>query len=218
MANPYHTLLAKVTDGWTGSVVVVVGLDVITVSPRPRTSALRVMERLVYEMRRRTGGAFVAYVNDSGRFRCTLPATFDLVATGTTEARLGLSGSSAGTAVTFPNPIPSAILPAYGVHLKSAVVKLDKGAALLGGGGLGFVKGRGSVRGRLTLYDTLVNTSTFADTLADGGTFDVGLMRTDNATDVMTVERVRIRTAQVQRWGRLGSSGRVRCAVDGVSA
>lgn len=217
MANPYHTLLAKVTDGWTGAVAIIHGALLIEVVPRSRTSALRVMERLVYEVRRTAGAAFVAYVDDAGRFRCSMAASFELAATGTTQARLGLAGSLTGTAVTFPDPIPSAILPAYGAKLKSSVVKLDKGSSLLGGG-FGFNKGRGKVRGRLTLYDTLVNTSTFADTLADGGTFDVGLMRTDNATNVMTVERVRIRTSRVQRWGRLGSSGRVRCSVEGVSA
>ena len=218
MSNPYHALLAKVTDGWTGAVSVIVGSVFATVSPRPRTSALRVMERLVYEARRVHGAAFVAYVNDSGKFRATMSPSFQLAATGTSQARLGLTGSLTGTSITFPDVIPSAILPAYGAFLKSAVLKIDRGKPLLGGGGLGFTKGQGSVRGRLTLYDTLVNTSTFADTLADGGTFDVGIMRTDNATNVMTVERVRIRTSRVQRWGRLGSSGRVRCAVDSVSS
>jgi hypothetical protein len=217
MANNYYSLLAKVTDGWTGAVSVVVGSVFATVSPRSRTSALRVMELLVYEARRVHGASFVAYVDDAGRFRCTMSPSFQLAATGTTQARLGLTGTVTGTAVTFPNPVPSAILPAYGAKLITSVVKLDKGASLLGGG-FGFNKGRGKVRGRLTLYDTLANTSTFADTFADGGTFDVGLMRTDNATNVMTVERIRIRTSRVQRWGRLGSSGSVHCSVESVSA
>ena len=218
MANNYHAVISKVTDGWTGSLVLVIGTTFATVTPRGRTSALKVMERMVYEARRVYGASFSAYVNDSSKFVVEMPPTnFDVSASGTTQARLGLTGTLTGaTSYTFPVAIPSMLLPAYGAKLRTPVIRMDKGSALLAGG-LGFNKGPGDVRGRLELFDTLANSSTFADTLADGGTYDVGIMRTDDATNVMTVERVRIRTSAVQRWGRLGSSGRVVCSVSGVS-
>jgi len=218
MANNYYSLLAKVVDGWTGTLSVTIGSAVATVTPRPRTSALRVLERMVYEARRVHGAAFVAYVDSDSKFVVEMPSTFAIAATGTTDTKTGLTlilhGSSS---YTFPTAIPSALLPAYGAKLRTPFLKVGRGRTTYSGG-TGFTLGPDKVAGNLTLFDTLVNSSTFADTLADGGTFDVGIMRTDNATNVMTVERVRIRTSRVQRWGRLGSSGRVRCAVDSVSS
>ena len=217
MANNYYSLLAKVTDGWTGTLTVTVGSAVATVTPRPRTSALKVLERMVYEARRVHGASFVAYVNSASKFYVEMPATFAIAATDTTATKTGLTANQSGaSSYTFPTAIPSALLPAYGAKLITPVIKLDRGSSLLAGG-LGFTKGYANVMGRLNLYDTLANSSTFADTLADGGTFDVGIMRTDDSTDIMNVERVRIRTAAVRRWGRLGSSGNVSCSVQGVS-
>tara|TARA_R100000808_G_C2137881_1_gene145951 strand:+ start:129 stop:794 length:666 start_codon:yes stop_codon:yes gene_type:complete len=220
MANNYYSLLAKVTDGWTGTLTVTVGSVVATVTPRPRTSALRVLERMVYEARRVHGASFVAYVVSafgSPKFYVEMPSTFSIAATGTTDNKTGLTSNQSGaSSYTFPDIISSALLPAYGAKLMTPVVKLDRGSSLLAGG-LGFAKGYANVMGRLNLYDTLANSSTFADTLADGGTFDVGIMRTDDSTDIMSVERVRIRTSSVRRWGRLGSSGTVTCSVQGVS-
>jgi len=218
MANNYYSLLAKVVDGWTGTLTVTIGAAVATVTPRARTSALRVLERMVYEARRVHGEAFVAYVDSASKFVVEMPSTFAIAATGTTATKTGLTANQSGaSSYTFPTAIPSAILPAYGAQLRTKVVSLKKGSTLLAGG-FGFTGGPSKDRGRLTLYDTLANNSTTADTLADGGTFDVGIMRTDNATNVMVVERVRIRTASVQRWSDLGSSGRVVCTVQGVSA
>tara|TARA_Y100001963_G_scaffold155044_1_gene245168 strand:+ start:4097 stop:4753 length:657 start_codon:yes stop_codon:yes gene_type:complete len=218
MANNYYSLLAKVTDGWTGTLTVTVGSTTATVTPRARTSALKVLERMVYEARRVHGASFVAYVNSASKFYVEMPSTFAIAATGTTAANTGLTANQSGSsAYTFPTAIPSTLLPAYGARMRSPVVGATKGSALLAGG-YGFTKGALKLTGRLTLYDTLANSSTFADTLAAGGVYDIGIMRTNNSTDVMTVERFIIRTSMVGRWGRLGSSGRVVCAVQGVSA
>jgi len=218
VANPYYSLLAKVVDGWTGTLTVTIGAAVATVTPRPRTSALRVLERMVYEARRVHGAAFIAYVDSASKFVVEMPSTFAIAATGTTDTKTGLTANQSGSSsYTFPTAIPSALLPAYGAQLRLEVIGAKRGSTLLSGG-FGFTGGSKKIAGRLILYDTLANDSTVADTLADGGTFDVGIMRTDNATNVMTVERVRIRTASVQRWSVLGSSGRVICRVEAVSA
>jgi len=218
MANNFYSLLAKVDDGWTGAITVTVGATVATVTPRSRTSALRVLERLVYEARRVHGASFVAYVTSGSKFVVEMPATFAIAATLTTATKTGLTADQSGaSSYTFPTAIPDAMVPRYGSQLRTGLLGADKGSALLAGG-LGFSTGRARIAGRLAIYDTLATSSTFADTLADGGTYDVGVMRTDNATNVMTVERVRIRTASVQRWSDLGDSGRVVCGVQGVSA
>ena len=218
MANNFYSLLAKVSDGWTGVITVTVGATVATITPRSRTSALRVIERLVYEARRVHGASFVAYVTSGSKFVVEMPSTFAIAATLTTATKTGLSADQSGaSSYTFPTAIPDAMVPRYGSQLRTRMLGADRGSALLSGG-LGFVKGRSRVAGRLTMYDTLATSSTFADTLADGGTYDVGVMRTDDATDVMTVERVLVRTASVQRWSDLGDSGRVVCGVQGVSA
>ncbi len=218
MANNYYSLLAKVVDGWTGSLTVTVGAAVATVTPRPRTSALRVLERMVYEARRVHGAVFVAYVDSASKFFVFMPATFAIAATGTTAAKTGLTANQSGaSSYTFPTAIPSALLPAYGAQLRSSLIGVETGASLLSGG-LGFGGGPKKIAGTLSLYDTLANSTTLADTLADGGTFDVGVMRTGDATNVMTVERVIVRTSSVQRWSELGNSGRVVCAVQGVAA
>jgi len=218
MANNYYSLLAKVVDGWTGTLTVTIGAVVATVTPRPRTSALRVLERMVYEARRVHGAAFVAYVDSASKFVVEMPSTFAIAATGTTDTKTGLTADQSGSSsYTFPTAIPSALLPAYGAKLRSKLLGRKKGSSLLAGG-FGFTKGAQKVTGILSLFDTLPNSTTFADTLADGGTFDVGIMRTDNVTNVMTVERVRIRTSSVQRWSELGDSGRVLCSIQGVSA
>lgn len=222
MANNFYSLLAKVVDGWTGTLTVTRGSDVATVTPRPRTSALRVLERMVYEARRVHGSAFVAYVDSSSKFVVEMPdllsgETFAIAATGTTGTNTGLTSTQSGSAAyTFPDAIPSALLPAYGASLRTPYLKVRRGKTTYSGGS-GFTLGPDKVAGNLTLYDTLANSSTFADTLADGGTFDVAVMRTNDATNVMTVQRIRIRTASVSRWSELGSSGRVVCSVQGVS-
>jgi hypothetical protein len=218
MANNYYSLLAKVVDGWTGVLTVTVGGVVATVTPRSRTSALRVLERMVYEARRVHGASFIAYVTSGAKLVVEMPATFAIAATLTTATKTGLTADQSGaSSYTFPTAIPDAMVPRYGSQLRTRLLGADKGSALLAGG-LGFSTGRARIAGRLTIYDTLATSSTFADVLADGGTYDVGVMRTDNATNVMTVERVRIRTASVQRWSDLGDSGRVVCRVQGVSA
>tara|TARA_Y100000593_G_C4296238_1_gene330813 strand:+ start:1260 stop:1796 length:537 start_codon:yes stop_codon:yes gene_type:complete len=178
---------------------------------------------MVYEARRVHGEDFVAYVDSASKFVVEMPSllsgeTFAISATGTTGTKTGLTSNQSGAReYTFPGAIPSALLPAYGAQLRTPVVGLAKGSSLLSGG-FGFSKGTKSARGRMTLYDTLANSSTFADTLADGGTFDVGVMRTNDETNVMTVQRVRIRGASVQRWSDLGSSGRVVCTIQEVTA
>ncbi len=217
MANNYYSLLAPVVDGWTGTITVTIGSVVATVTPRARTSALRVLERMVYEARRVHGASFVAYVTSAGKFYVEMPSTFAIAATGTTDTLTGLDDESGSSSYTFRSPIPGAILPAYGARIRTPITGATKGASLLAGG-YGFTEGALKLTGRLTLYDTLANSSTFADTLAGGGVYDVGIMRTDDSTDVMTVERFIVRTSMVGRWGRLGSSGRVVCAVQGVSA
>jgi len=217
MSNPYYSLLAKVVDGWTGALTVTIGATVATVTPRPRTSALRVLERMVYEARRVHGAAFVAYVDSASKFVVEMPSTFAIAATGTTDTKTGLTADQSGaSSYTFPTAIPSALLPAYGAHLKSSVVDVRKGKTMYSGGA-GFTLGPGRLAGRVVLYDTIVNSSTFADTLADGGTYDIAVMRTDNATNVMTAERFILRSSAVSRWGRLGSAGRVVCTVEGVA-
>ena len=218
MANNYYSLLTKVVDGWTGTLTVTIGSVVATVTPRARTSPLRVLERMVYEARRVHGASFVAYVTSAGKFYVEMPSTFAIAATGTTDTLTGLTANQSGSSsYTFPTAIPSSLLPAYGARIRTPITGATKGASLLAGG-YGFTEGALKLTGRLTLYDTLANSSTFADTLAAGGVYDVGIMRTDDSTDVMTVERFIVRTSMVGRWGRLGSSGRVVCAVQGVSA
>ena len=69
----------------------------------------------------------------------------------------------------------------------------------------------------MTLFDTLANSSTFADTLAAGGVYDFSVLRTNDATNVNTVERLIIKAPGVARWSSLGNSGRVVCVVQGVS-
>ena len=206
------------TDGWTGPLLVTIGGVTATVTPRPRTSALRVLERMVYEARRVHGQAFVAYVDSASKFVVEMPSAFDIASTGTTPVNTGLTANQSGaSSYTFPDVIPYSILPAYGAQIRSKLIGVKNGSSLLAGG-LGFNKGPLDIRGRMTLYDTLANSSTFANTLADGGTYDVGIMRTNDSTNVMTVERIRIRTSSVQRWSELGDSGRVVCSVQGVSA
>jgi len=218
MANPYYSLLAKVVDGWTGTLTVTIGAAVATVTPRGRTSALRVLERMVYEARRVHGEAFIAYVDSASKFVVEMPSTFAIAATGTTDTKTGLTADQSGSSsYTFPTAIPSAILPAYGAHLKSPVVSVQKGKTMYSGGA-GFTLGPARLGGRVVLYDTIVNSSTFANTLADGGTYDIGVMRTDNTTNVMVVERFILRSSAVSRWGMLGSSARVICTVQGVAA
>jgi len=217
MANPFYSLLAKVVDGWSGTLTVTVGVVVATVTPRARTSALDVLELMVYEARRVHGAAFVAYVDSASKFVVEMPSTFAIAATGNVGTKTGLTVNQSGaSAYTFPTAIPSALLPAFGAQLRSRLLGAAKGRSLLAGG-FGFSKGMRKVTGLLTLYDTLANSTTFADTLADGGTYDVAVMRTADSTNVMTVERVRIRTASVQRWSVLGDSGRVTCSIQGVT-
>lgn len=219
MANEFHSLLAKVSSGWTGTLTVTVGAATATVTPRSRTSALRVLERMVYEARRVHGEAFVAYVDSAAKFVVEMKGTtFSIAATGTTATKTGLTATQSGSdGYTFPTVTPDAIVPRYGARLSVAMAQRSKGATMLSGG-TGYTKAAKSATGNLTLFDTLASASTFADTLSSGGTYDVGVMRTADATDVMTVERVRIRTSAVQRWNELGTTGRTICAIQGVSA
>ena len=93
---------------------------------------------------------------------------------------------------------------------------MSRGKSLLSGG-LGFNNGRAKIQGSLALFDTLANSSTFSDTLSAGGVYDFSVLRTNDATNVTTVERIMIKATGVARWSALGSSGRVLCSVQGVS-
>ena len=218
MAAGSYALLAPVVDGWTGAVTVTVGATVATVTPRARTSALAVLERVVYEARRVHGAAFVAYTTAAGEFTVEMPATFAIAATGTTATKTGLTATQSGAdAYTFPDAVVGGIVPAYGARVRSRTAGRDTGAALLAGG-LGFTRGIQKSAGSLALFDTLANSSTMADTLAAGGTYDLAVLRTDNATNITALARLRVAGSSVQRWTELGSSGRVECSVLGVSA
>ena len=211
-------ILTKVTDGWTGTITVTRGATTATVIPRPRTSPLKVVERLVYEVRRVHGVEFFIYVNSFAKFVAVMPGNlFDMAATGTTVAKTGLTANSSSVySVIFPTAIPSSILPAYGIRVRTPLVGMTKGKSLLSGG-LGFNKGRSKIGGSMALFDTLAKSSTFADTLAAGGVYDFSVLRTNDATNVTTVERLMIRAPGVSRWSALGNSGRVLCVVQGVS-
>tara|TARA_R110000824_G_scaffold11125_2_gene48376 strand:+ start:6450 stop:7106 length:657 start_codon:yes stop_codon:yes gene_type:complete len=211
-------ILTKVTDGWTGTITVTRGSTVATITPRPRTSPLKVVERLVYEVRRVHGVEFFIYVNSFSRFIAVMPGNlFDMAATGTTAAKTGLTANSSSVySVVFPTAIPSSILPAYGIRVRTALVGMSRGKSLLSGG-LGFNNGRAKIQGSLALFDTLANSSTFSDTLSAGGVYDFSVLRTNDATNVTTVERIMIKATGVARWSALGSSGRVLCSVQGVS-
>ncbi len=218
MAAGSHALLAPVVDGWTGALTVTVGATVATITPRARTSALRVLERVVYEARRVHGEAFVAYTTAAGKFTVEMPSTFSIAATGTTATKTGLTASQSGaSAYTFPDVVADGIVPAYGARLRTRAAGRETGAALLSGG-LGFNKGHESIGGALALFDTLANSSTMADTLASGGTYDVAVLRTNSSINATVLERVRVSGSSVRRWTELGSSGRVECSVVGVTS
>lgn len=211
-------ILTKVTDGWTGTITVTRGATTATITPRTRTSPLKVIERLVYEVRRVHGVEFFIFVNTSSKFVAVMPGNlFDMAATGTSVAKTGLtSNSSSVYSVVFPTAIPSSLLPAYGIKVRTALVAMEKGKSMLSGG-LGFNKGRAKIGGTMALFDTLANSSTFADTLATGGVYDFSVLRTNDATNVTTVDRVMVKSTGVSRWSSLGNSGRVLCVVQGVS-
>ncbi len=217
----YLGVLCKVVSGWSGTLTLTNTSTSVSssVTPRPRSSALEVMLDFVREARRVHGVEVFFYVNSFVKVVFVIPGvTFNLSATGTTGTKLGLTSSATGVTSShiFPDVIPNSAVPPYGARVRLPLVSKKKGDSLLAGG-LGVKAGNARSGGSLILYGDLSTDFTLAGTLAAGGVYDFAIPRTNDATNITTLSRFMLSSVGVGSWGRLGSMGRVRCAIQGVS-
>lgn len=120
-ANPFASGLAEVVSGWSGVVEISTATGLASVTPEPRTSAAEVMATLERLASRRCGGAWSWWPTMDGRIVVRGSVPFDLVATGNTRARLGLTGGYTGASLYVAHdPHVGAIYPSGGLLLDGA--------------------------------------------------------------------------------------------------
>jgi len=209
IVNPQITALAEVTSGWTGTVTATIGGVAVTVTPSSRTSAFAVMSNLGAAIYRVTGSSqYGGWATSAGKFELTGPAVFTVAATGTTEARMGLSGTLSGAAsYTFPLAYSGGVTPDYGVNATAPGIKRDPGKPG-SNGAVGTAGAREAGGSTLAVFDDVADVVTIAATLDGGGTYDAAIFRN---TDGGALTRLRVRSVQLVRWGSTAHHIRVVC-------
>ena len=207
--NQHVSTLAEVTSGWTGTVSIVVGAATVTHTPPATTSAVTVLEALEAAVARELAPAVLdAWTTAARQVFMRMATAFDVVATGTTMGRLGLTGALTGaSSYTFPLAVPSTLAPSIGIGSAGAEVALSPGVALAAGGGAryGTLAGAGKT---ITVYGTMAEVVAANASLDDGKTYDLTMWAERS-------HRIRVRSTKLERWTRGGE--RARCVVDAVA-
>lgn len=207
LVNPKLTALAQVVSGWTGSVSVTYGATTATVTPPGRTSAFEVMTALGAEISRVIGGtSHNAWVTSAGVFEMVGGSVFTVAATGTTEGRLGLSGTLSGAAAyTFPSSYTGAVIPDYGLRAQSAAITVEDGVST-STGATARTGGLKSGGGRIFAFDDFSDVFTLSADLDEGETYDAHVWRDD---DFPPLVRLRVRSVRIVRWGAVNNKARL---------
>tara|TARA_R100000655_G_scaffold24510_1_gene49608 strand:- start:7233 stop:7889 length:657 start_codon:yes stop_codon:yes gene_type:complete len=207
LINPRVTALAKVTSGWTGTLTVTDGASTAIVTPKDRTSAFEVMTTLGAEIVRVFGvTTHNAWCTSSGIFQMTGPSTFSVTGTGTTEARMGLSGALSGASeYTFPGAYTGAVIPGYGLRTKSPMVSVSDGSATSTGANAS-TGGAKSSGASLFAFDDFSGVFTISASLDQGETYDAHIWRDDDRPPLV---RLRVRSVSIRRWGVANNQARI---------
>lgn len=195
-SNQFISGLARVTDGWTGEVIVSVDGSSYAVQVFARSSVSEVLERIVRAGSRR-GGAWSWWIGADGAVTLFATVPFEVVLSGTTRDRLGLGGIYAGQYTYTGDPIDEAwlVVPSLGIGLAGAegmsrgggVTQSEVGAE----SATGLLDGEDS--GTVRIYGTQSELVDLVTTLG-GDTWDIALGGTKAA-------RVRVQGVTRERWG-----------------
>ena len=188
--NPLRTALGEVTTGYTGTVTVTVGATSAVYTVQASESALSVMYRVLVECTRVHGAGWAVYVDASDKLNYVYSGgVFSLAATGTTQARLGLTGTLSGApAYTFPNAYSGALVPDRGAFLDGPEFAMEGGASISDGSNARASWGTAPNR-TLTIHDDAADQMAHQALLAAGGTWDLIMTR---AAAGPTVARFRV--------------------------
>lgn len=176
--NPLRVALGEVTTGYTGTVTVTVGATPAVYTAKAAESPLSVMYLTLAECIRVHGAGWSVFVDSSDKINFVYSGgVFSLTATGTTEARLGLTGAlSAAAGYTFPNVYSDSLVPDRGAHLDGAEFMLDGGVSMSDGSGARAPQ-FGSPTRTLFIHDDAADQMAHQALLDAGGTWDLLITR-----------------------------------------
>ena len=196
--------LAKVTDGWTGSIALVASGVTTTITPSARDSAARILIQLVTETTRDTGADAQAWVDASGKVRIYCSVSYRLVSSGTTQSRLDTPAATiyaAGVTFEASSAHANGYYPAYGLKVNGAPAAFTSSDPT-GAGAYAQAVIFDSRSYSFVGYDTLANQWDQEVALSNHDTWDVW-------RDGFYVARVRLGKTSRDRWGALGTQARL---------
>lgn len=209
--NPYVAGLSKALDGWSGRVRATIGATNADAGGQDGWSVAQVWARFLEVAKETHGGTWEGWVTADGKLVVRSSLAFTLTATTTTATRLGLStGTYTGaTQYTAASAHTGGAYPSVGMGARLRGLTVPMGAPM-SDGATGWSGGRGDVGGgTVTMHGTLAELVTLRDTLDDGETWDVWRAGT-------VLERVRVRSTRLDRYGRLQSQGQLVLSVTEV--
>jgi len=195
VASSLRSGLALVDAGWTGSVTVTIGAVVATLTPTGRWSVAAAWAYVLQEATRLHGGTWSGYVDSADKlFISGTAGNFTLAATGTTQTRLGLTGTYTGAGSY------TADVAHYGAVTPSLGLRYDGGDTSIGGtapgatGAFGFGGAWASEAGGLACYGTIAELVALESTLMAANVYDAWL-------DGRLVTRIHVGNVTRSRWG-----------------
>ena len=188
--------LSRLESGWTGLVAVNVGSVQRTITPPVRTSAAAIWADLTAAIPMITLQTIRSYVSTDSKFHLDQGSVaWSLTATGTTETRLGLTGTYSGvTSITSATAVSNLVIPD---EMGSAMPPGSWSAGLAAGDGVTGTRPRPtSPGGHVRLYEptSLATTLALEALVDDGGTYDLFL-------DGRVITRFRADAVTRRRWG-----------------
>jgi hypothetical protein len=212
--NPLLVVLAEVKAGYTGDVQVTVGATTATVTSRASESPLSIMLRVQLECTVVHSPGWSFFVDSAGKINLQYPATFSLTATGTTEARLGLSGTISGSSeYVFGSAMANPLVPDRGAALDGANLALSDGGSISDGSNARAPWMTGTSR-TLSIYDDAADLMAHQALLDEGGIWDLVMPRAGAAPHPT---RFRVRKTWRDRPMAISSEWRLFADVIGVS-
>lgn len=196
--------LAKVTDGWTGSVAIVASGVTTTITPSARDSAARILIQLVTETMRDTGADTQAWVDALGKVRIYCSVAYRIVSSGTTQSRLGTPAATlyaAGATFEASSAHTDGYYPAYGLKVNGAPAAFTSSDPT-GSGAYAPAVLHDSRSYSFVGYDTLANQWDQEVALSNHDTWDLW-------RDGFYIARVRLGRTSRDRWGALGTQARL---------
>ena len=197
-------ILSRVVSGWTGTITLTNAATSATyvLTPPGRTSGASIWEDAAYRLQVLMGATAYGWADSSLQLHLA-SATFTLVATGTTQSRLKLTGTYSGVTSLTTAAAPDDVL--QGNALDHAMPAGSyQGQAAAGDGVLGSRPRVRSPTGQIRLYNTtsLAAVVTLEEALDDGETYDAFL-------NGRVLSRFRAGAVTRARWGRKATQARL---------